>query len=48
MSIRTYPHMSQTNEGFWESVDRYASSRDDEEFLGEVAYLMVTLHRHGA
>lgn len=48
MQIRTDPNVSQTNKGFWESVDRYASSRDDEEFLGEVAYLMVTLHRHGA
>lgn len=40
--------MADINGGFWESVDRYASRRDDEEFLGEVAYLMVTLHRHGA
>lgn len=48
MQIRRVLAVASVNERFWRSVDRYASRRDDEAFLGEVAYLMVTLHRHGA
>ena len=38
-----------TNNGqFWHNATKYASSSDDESFVEEVAYMMVTLHRTGA
>ena len=36
------------NETFWNNATKYASSSDDELFVEEVAYMMVTLHRTGA
>jgi len=36
------------NDSFWKNVTKYASSSDDESFVEEVAYMMVTLHRTGA
>ena len=32
---------------FWNEVTRYASASNDEAFVEEVAYMMVTLHRTG-
>lgn len=49
MSEQTYSE--QTNEGksFWEDITKYTSSKNqDESFVNEVAYMMVTLHRTGA
>ena len=38
-----------TNNGvFWHNATKYASASDDESFVDEVAYMMVTLHRTGA
>jgi len=38
-----------TNNGtFWHNATKYASASDDELFVEEVAYMMVTLHRTGA
>ena len=38
-----------TNNGvFWHDATKYASTSDDELFVEEVAYMMVTLHRTGA
>jgi hypothetical protein len=38
-----------TNNGvFWHNATKYASTSDDESFVEEVAYMMVTLHRTGA
>ena len=38
-----------TNNGvFWHNATKYASASDDESFVEEVAYMMVTLHRTGA
>lgn len=41
-----------TNPGdlsFWDTATKYASAVDDDEpFVEEIAYVMVTLHRHGA
>jgi hypothetical protein len=34
--------------GFWKNATKYASTSDDEPFVEEVAYMMVTLHRTGA
>ena len=36
------------NEKFWKNATKYASVSDDESFVEEVAYMMVTLHRTGA
>ena len=34
---------------FWEDATKYAHSvEDDESFVEEMAYVMVTLHRNGA
>jgi hypothetical protein len=33
---------------FWNNATKYASASDDESFVEEVAYMMVTLHRTGA
>ena len=33
---------------FWHNATKYASASDDEAFVDEVAYMMVTLHRTGA
>jgi len=38
-----------TNNGvFWNNATKYASASNDESFVEEVAYMMVTLHRTGA
>ncbi len=36
------------NEKFWKNATKYASASNDELFVEEVAYMMVTLHRTGA
>ncbi len=34
---------------FWKNATRYTSSAtNDEKFVGEIAYLLVTLHRTGS
>jgi len=33
---------------FWNDATKYTSLTDDESFVEEVAYMMVTLHRTGA
>ncbi|MGD2107561.1 MAG: hypothetical protein PVH93_08140 [Nitrosopumilaceae archaeon] len=34
---------------FWKTATKYASAvKEDENFVNEIAYLMVTLHRTGA
>ena len=33
---------------FWNNATKYASASNDELFVEEVAYMMVTLHRTGA
>jgi len=36
-------------EKFWVNATKYAAScKDDENFVSEIAYMMVTLHRTGA
>ena len=39
---------SPKNSVFWHNATKYASTSDDESFVEEVAYMMVTLHRTGA
>jgi len=34
---------------FWSTATKYAATaKNDEKFVGEIAYMMVTLHRTGA
>jgi len=34
---------------FWGNATKYAASeKEDEKFVSEIAYMMVTLHRTGA
>ncbi len=34
---------------FWSNATKYAASdKEDEPFVSEIAYMMVTLHRTGA
>ena len=33
---------------FWDEAKRYAGSSGDGAFVRELAYVLVTLHRHGA
>ena len=39
---------STKNSVFWHNATKYSSTSDDESFVEEVAYMMVTLHRTGA
>jgi len=40
---------SSSKHTFWGSATKYAASAtDDEKFVSEIAYMMVTLHRTGA
>lgn len=39
--------MSHGRSSFWDDATKYASVRNDESFVDEVAYVMVTLHRTG-
>ena len=37
------------DETFWKNATKYNNSgKNDEQFLNEIAYMMVTLHRTGA
>ena len=38
---------SKRGSGFWDDATRYAAAGNDESFVDEVAYMMVTLHRTG-
>ena len=33
---------------FWDNATKYTSIQNDECFVEEIAYMMVTLHRTGA
>ena len=37
-----------SNSNFWKHANQYTSKYQDELFVGEIAYVMVTLHRTGA
>lgn len=38
-----------SKDAFWADATRYAASKNnDESFVSEIAYMMVTLHRTGA
>lgn len=49
MSEQIFSKNPGTKSTFWSNASKYTSSEiEDEGFVGEVAYMMVTLHRTGA
>ena len=49
MSEQIFSKNTENEGGFWKTATKYTSStKEDEKFLNEIAYLMVTLHRTGA
>lgn len=49
MSELIYTEDSESNQNFWNNATKYtAASSDDEKFVSEMAYMMVTLHKTGA
>ena len=48
MNSPLFEEFSTKNDGFWNNATKYASSEnEDEPFVSELAYVMVTLHRTG-
>lgn len=49
MSEHVFSQDSGIEKSFWKTATKYASAaKEDEQFVNEIAYLMVTLHRTGA
>ena len=49
MSEQAYFENTIDEKSFWENATKYtASKNEDESFVSEIAYMMVTLHRTGA
>ena len=49
MDVQGIVEKPNNENAFWKNVTRYASSAtNDEKFVGEIAYLLVTLHRTGS
>jgi len=47
LSEQSYTEYSAQKNTFWDNVAKYAAN-EDEPFVSEIAYVMVTLHRTGA
>jgi len=48
LNEQSYAENSQKS-SFWDNATKYAASaNEDESFVSEIAYMMVTLHRTGA
>ena len=49
LNEQVYAEKSSPEKTFWANATKYASSKkEDDPFVSEMAYLMVTLHRTGA
>ncbi|MFZ8907620.1 MAG: hypothetical protein ACO2Y5_02325 [Nitrosopumilaceae archaeon] len=49
MSEQIFSENHEQKSVFWKTATKYASNaKEDENFVNEIAYLMVTLHRTGA
>ena len=49
MSEQLFLEYHEPKSTFWSNATRYAASgKEDETFVSEIAYMMVTLHRTGA
>ncbi len=48
MSEQIFAENSSKNDSFWKNATKYAATiNEDEQFVSELAYVMVTLHRTG-
>ncbi len=49
MTEQIFTEDSPKHSPFWSTATKYAAStKNDDEFVSEIAYMMVTLHRTGA
>ena len=48
MNEQSFEENPSNVKSFWNDATKYASVGNDEPFVEEVAYMMVTLHRTGA
>jgi len=49
MSEQLFDKNPDTKSAFWSNATKYAASEmNDQRFVNEIAYLLVTLHRTGA
>jgi len=49
MSEQLFLEYHEPKSTFWSNATKYtASEKEDEKFVSEIAYMMVTLHRTGA
>ncbi len=49
MSEQLFLEYHEPKSTFWSNATKYAAScKEDEKFVSEIAYMMVTLHRTGA
>ena len=49
LSEQAYAEKTSSQRTFWADATKYTSlKKDDEPFVSEIAYVMVTLHRTGA
>jgi hypothetical protein len=48
LSEQTFTEKPCQEETFWDDATKYTSFSNDESFVEEIAYCMVTLHRTGA
>ena len=48
LSEQSFSEKTNEKSAFWDNATKYASTSNDERFVEEIAYCMVTLHRTGA
>jgi len=48
LSEQTFTEKPYQGKTFWNNATKYTLVSEDEPFVEEVAYMMVTLHRTGA
>jgi hypothetical protein len=48
LSEQIFTEKPSRDTNFWNNATKYTSISNDESFVEEVAYMMVTLHRTGA
>jgi len=48
LSEQIFSEKTNEKSAFWVNATKYASISNDERFVEEIAYCMVTLHRTGA
>ena len=49
MNVQVFDEKPSQKNPFWKSATKYAAiAADDEKFVSEIAYMMVTLHRTGS